>query len=147
MRDKIVHFFRSEPAAGIVLMVAAVLGMIMANSGAADVYFGVLKSYVAGLSVLHWVNDGLMALFFLYVGLEVKRELLEGELDTNAKRLLPSLAAFGGLAVPALIYLLINGFNSPTSKGWAIPAATDIAFALGVLALLAAACRCRSKFS
>ena len=136
MRDKIVHFFRSEPAAGIVLMVAAVLGMIMANSGAADVYFGVLKSYVAGLSVLHWVNDGLMALFFLYVGLEVKRELLEGELDTNAKRLLPSLAAFGGLAVPALIYLLINGFNSPTSKGWAIPAATDIAFALGVLALL-----------
>ena len=136
MRDKIVHFFRSEPAAGIVLMVAAVLGMIMANSGAADVYFGVLKSYVAGLSVLQWVNDGLMALFFLYVGLEVKRELLEGELDTNAKRLLPSLAAFGGLAVPALIYLLINGFNSPTSKGWAIPAATDIAFALGVLALL-----------
>ena len=136
MRDKIVHFFRSEPAAGIVLMVAAVLGMIMANSGAANVYFGVLKSYVAGLSVLHWVNDGLMALFFLYVGLEVKRELLEGELDTNAKRLLPSLAAFGGLAVPALIYLLINGFNSPTSKGWAIPAATDIAFALGVLALL-----------
>lgn len=136
MRDKIVHFFRSEPAAGIVLMVAAVLGMIMANSGAADVYFGVLKSYVAGLSVLHWVNDGLMALFFLYVGLEVKRELLEGELDTNAKRLLPSLAAFAGLAVPALIYLLINGFNSPTSKGWAIPAATDIAFALGVLALL-----------
>mgnify|MGYP003616281851 CR=1 FL=1 len=136
MRDKIVHFFRSEPAAGIVLMVAAVLGMIMANSGAADVYFGVLKSYVAGLSVLHWVNDGLMALFFLYVGLEVKRELLEGELDTNAKRLLPSLAAFGGLAVPALIYLLINGFNSPTSKGWAIPAATDIAFALGVLGLL-----------
>ena len=73
MRDKIVHFFRSEPAAGIVLMVAAVLGMIMANSGAADVYFGVLKSYVAGLSVLHWVNDGLMALFFLYVGLEVTR--------------------------------------------------------------------------
>lgn len=136
MQSKIIHFFRSEPAAGIVLMVAAVLGMIAANSGLASSYFGVLNQYILGLSVLHWVNDGLMALFFLYVGLEVKRELLQGELDTNAKRLLPSLAAFAGLLVPALIYLLINGFNSPTSKGWAIPAATDIAFALGVLALL-----------
>ena len=136
MKQNIVHFFRSEPAAGIVLMLAALLGIIIANSPLAGAYFGGLESYVAGLSVLHWVNDGLMALFFLFVGLEVKRELLHGELDTNAKRVLPSLAAFAGLAVPALIYLLLTGFDADMSRGWAIPAATDIAFALGVLALL-----------
>ena len=136
MKQNIVHFFRSEPAAGIVLMLAALLGIIIANSPLAGAYFGGLESYVAGLSVLHWVNDGLMALFFLFVGLEVKRELLQGELDTNAKRVLPSLAAFAGLAVPALIYLLLTGFDADMSRGWAIPAATDIAFALGVLALL-----------
>ncbi|HFC8517764.1 Na+/H+ antiporter NhaA [Neisseria weaveri] len=136
MKDKLIYFFRAEPAAGIVLMLAAVMGVIAANSTFAPAYFGVLGSYVAGLSVLHWVNDGLMAVFFLYVGLEVKRELLQGELDNNSKRFLPAVAALAGLAVPALVYLVFNGWNTPTTNGWAIPAATDIAFALGVLALL-----------
>lgn len=135
MKDKLIYFFRAEPAAGIVLMLAAVMGVIAANSTFAPAYFGVLGSYVAGLSVLHWVNDGLMAVFFLYVGLEVKRELLQGELDNNSKRFLPAVAALAGLAVPALVYLVFNGWNTPTTNGWAIPAATDIAFALGVLAL------------
>ncbi|UOO81267.1 Na+/H+ antiporter NhaA [Uruburuella testudinis] len=129
-------FFRAEPAAGIVLMIAALLGIIVANSPLSGKYFDILGSYVAGMSISHWVNDGLMAVFFLFVGLEVKRELLQGELDTNAKRLLPGLAAFAGLVVPALIYLLFNSGDAEASKGWAIPAATDIAFALGVLALL-----------
>lgn len=136
MKRKLISFFQSEPAAGIILMLAAVLGLIAANSSASEHYFGILGSYVAGLSVLHWVNDGLMAVFFLYVGLEVKRELLRGELDTNGKRFLPAIAAFAGLAAPAGIYLLFNGSDAAAAHGWAIPAATDIAFALGVLALL-----------
>lgn len=136
MKRKLISFFQSEPAAGIILMLAAVLGLIAANSSASEHYFGTLGSYVAGLSVLHWVNDGLMAVFFLYVGLEVKRELLRGELDTNGKRFLPAIAAFAGLAAPAGIYLLFNGSDAAAAHGWAIPAATDIAFALGVLALL-----------
>lgn len=136
MKDKLTHFFSSEPAAGIVLMIAAVLGIIVANSPASEHYFSMLGGYVAGLSISHWINDGLMAVFFLFVGLEVKRELLQGELNTNAKRILPGLAALGGLMMPALFYVLFNSGNPETLKGWAVPAATDIAFALGVLALL-----------
>ncbi|WP_107878797.1 Na+/H+ antiporter NhaA [Neisseria animaloris] len=136
MRDKLAHFFSSEPAAGIVLMIAAMLGIVAANSPVSEHYFSMLGSHVAGLSVSHWINDGLMAVFFLFVGLEVKRELLQGELDTNAKRILPGLAALGGLMMPALFYVLFNSGNPETLKGWAVPAATDIAFALGVLALL-----------
>nr|WP_269471223.1 Na+/H+ antiporter NhaA [Neisseria animaloris] len=117
-------------------MIAAMLGIVAANSPVSEHYFSMLGSYVAGLSVSHWINDGLMAVFFLFVGLEVKRELLQGELDTNAKRILPGLAALGGLMMPALFYVLFNSGNPETLKGWAVPAATDIAFALGVLALL-----------
>lgn len=134
--QSIKHFFQSEQASGIILMLAALLGLMVANSTASGAYFGLLEAKIGSMSVLHWVNDGLMAVFFLFVGLEVKRELLQGELSDNQKRFLPAIAAMGGLALPALIYLLFAGREAPLAQGWAIPAATDIAFALGVLALL-----------
>jgi NhaA family Na+:H+ antiporter len=130
------EFLKSEAAGGVILMIAAALAMIVANSALASVYFSTLQTKLAGLSVLHWINDALMAIFFLLVGLEIKREFMGGELATWPKRALPGIAAAGGMVVPALIYVAVN-FNTPaTLRGWAIPAATDIAFALGVLALL-----------
>jgi NhaA family Na+:H+ antiporter len=132
----ILAFLHSEAAGGIVLMGAAALALLIANSPLAPAYFGILKTYVGGLSLLHWINDALMAVFFLLVGLEIKREMLEGELSTWGKRALPGLAALGGIVVPALFYLAFNPPSSATLRGWAIPTATDIAFALGVLALL-----------
>ena len=132
MRD----FLRGEAGAGIVLMVVAGLAVVIANSPAAPLYFGALKSYVLGLSVLHWINDALMALFFLLVGLEIKREMLDGQLSSWSRRVLPGFAALGGMIAPALIYAAFNLGRPESLRGWAIPTATDIAFALGALSLL-----------
>ena len=129
------RFAESEASGGLVLMASAALGMVVANSALAGPYTELLHSKVAGLSVLHWINDGLMALFFLLVGLEIKREILAGELDSWARRALPCIAALGGMLVPALIFFAINWQSPETWRGWAIPTATDIAFALGVLSL------------
>ncbi|MCV4291362.1 Na+/H+ antiporter NhaA [Pseudomonas capsici] len=130
------RFLASESAGGIVLMGAALAALIVANSPLAPGYFAILHSVWLGLSVELWINDGLMAIFFLMVGLEIKREVLAGGLATWEQRALPGFAAAGGMLVPALIYLAINWGNAQTIGGWAIPAATDIAFALGVLSLL-----------
>jgi NhaA family Na+:H+ antiporter len=117
-------------------MGAAAVALFIANSPLAGPYFSLLHAPLGGLDVLHWVNDGLMALFFLYVGLEIKREFLDGQLSTWANRALPCIAAAGGVVVPALIYAAANAASPATMRGWAIPTATDIAFALGVLSLL-----------
>lgn len=128
-------FLDSETAGGNILMAVAVLALIVANSAAGPAYFSLLKQYVFGLSVLHWINDALMAVFFLLVGLEIKREFISGELSSWDRRALPAIAAVGGMVVPALVYVAINASTPETLSGWAIPAATDIAFALGILAL------------
>lgn len=130
------NFLRSEASGGILLMLAAAFAMLVANSPLAESYFHGLHVYLGPLSLLHWINDGLMALFFLLVGLEIKREFVGGQLSSWSDRALPMIAAAGGMAVPALIYLAIAGSTPGLSRGWAIPAATDIAFAIGVMALL-----------
>ncbi|WP_181832698.1 Na+/H+ antiporter NhaA [Bosea caraganae] len=135
-RSPLHAFFESGAAAGVLLVLAALNAMIIANSPLSVVYFKVLELKIAGLSLLHWINDGLMAIFFLLVGLEIKREFIEGQLATWSRRALPAFAALGGMIAPALIYLLIARGDPAAIRGWAIPAATDIAFALGVLALL-----------
>ncbi len=129
-------FVNNEAAGGYVLMAAAALALVVANSPLAPAYFVALHAGVAGISVQHAINDGLMALFFLLVGLEIKREVLGGQLSRPADVLLPGAAALGGVALPALIYLAFNARHPESVAGWAIPSATDIAFALGVLALL-----------
>lgn len=135
---------RLEASGGIVLMLAAATALILANSPLSDFYFWFQEIpgsvQVGPLTIakplLLWVNDLWMAVFFFLVGLEIKREFLEGQLSTRAELMLPTVAAIGGMAVPALIYVLLNWGNPATMSGWAIPAATDIAFALGILALL-----------
>lgn len=130
------NFFSSPVAGGIVLIIVSAAAIIVANSPLREGYETLLKYKTAGLSVEHWINDALMAVFFMMVGLEIKRELVTGQLATWSQRALPGFAALGGLAVPALIYVGFNAGHDETLSGWAIPAATDIAFALGVLALL-----------
>ena len=130
------RFLAAESAGGLILMAAALIALLVANSPLADIYFSSLHVKVVGLSIEHWINDGLMAVFFMLVGLEIKREMLVGQLSSWGQRALPGFAALGGMLVPALIYIAVNWGNAETLGGWAIPAATDIAFALGVLSLL-----------
>ena len=127
-------FFSSAMAGGTCLFLAAIIGVIIANTGLAGDYFAFLQFPLGPLHVDEWVNDVLMAVFFLLVGLEIKREMLVGELNTNAKRLMPTIGACCGVMGPAIIYYLIAGSVEP--RGWAIPTATDIAFAIGVISLL-----------
>ncbi len=129
------EFLRSEASGGLLLVGAAVLALVVANSPLAHDYEALLAAKLGPLSLHHWINDGLMALFFLLVGLEIKREFVDGHLSSWGDRTLPVLAAAAGMAVPALIYLAITG-PGYAARGWAIPAATDIAFAMAVLALL-----------
>jgi len=129
------HFVESEKSGGIVLILCTVVSLWLANSSMGEGYLAFWHMYVAGLSVEHWVNDGLMAVFFLFVGLELERELYNGELSDIRNALLPICAAIGGILIPALIHFGLNA-GSPAQGGAGIPMATDIAFALGVLSLL-----------
>jgi NhaA family Na+:H+ antiporter len=130
------RFIDSEAAGGLVLMASAALAIVVANSPLADGYFALLHASAFGLDSLHWINDALMVFFFLLVGLEIKRELVAGQLASWPARALPGLAALFGMIVPALIFAACNWASPETLRGWAIPSATDIAFSLGVLALL-----------
>jgi len=128
------RFLDGQSSAGLFLMVMAALALVLANSPLASGYEAILHAYLGPLSVAHWINDALMAVFFLLVGLEIKREMLDGQLSSWSRRILPGIAAFGGMAMPALLFFAFN--TGETARGWAIPAATDIAFALGVISLL-----------
>ena len=144
MRSLFTRFFQLEAASGLLLIAAAILALIINNSPLSYLYSGLLDVPVAvQVGALHiakplllWINDGLMALFFLLIGLEVKREVVDGHLSKPSQEILPATAAVGGMVIPALIYWFINRDNPAAIAGWAIPTATDIAFALGVLALL-----------
>ena len=137
-------FFKLEAASGLVLLFSAIISLVISNSDLAELYFSTLNKYLfiginnfgLKLSVLHWINDALMAIFFFFVTLEIKREFLQGELSNIKQALLPIIAAVGGMLVPALFYVFVNLGDSETLNGWAIPSATDIAFSLGVLSLL-----------
>ena len=139
-----IWFFKLEAASGLILLISAILALIISNSSLSNLYFESLEKYIfiglnnygLKLSVLHWINDVLMAIFFFFVTLEIKREFIQGELSNIKQAILPIVAAVGGMLVPALIYVYINWGNSLTINGWAIPSATDIAFSLGVLSLL-----------
>ena len=137
-------FFKLEAASGLVLLFSAIIALLISNSELSNLYFNTLEKYLflginnfgIKLSVLHWINDALMAIFFFFVTLEIKREFLQGELSNIKQAMLPIIGAVGGMLVPALFYIFINYGNSETIVGWAIPSATDIAFSLGVLSLL-----------
>jgi NhaA family Na+:H+ antiporter len=140
----ITRFLQLQSAGGILLVFAAIIAMVLANSGGGPTYKAFLSIPIGirfdaleiAKPLLLWINDGLMAVFFLLVALEIKREMLEGELNSLAKALLPGIAAIGGMVVPAAVYIALNADAPQTLIGWAIPSATDIAFALGVLALV-----------
>lgn len=137
------QFFKNESSSGLVLLFCAITAIIIANSNFSSMYNNIIHTYIAigykdfslSMSILHWINDGLMAIFFLVVGMEIKREIVFGELKSFKKTILPVSAAIGGMIVPAIIYVLFN-YNQPTIIGWGIPMATDIAFALGILSLV-----------
>ena len=137
-------FFKLEAASGLLLLIAAVIALILSNTNLSDYYFNVLNTHILigtqnfglDLSILHWINDVLMAVFFFIVTLEIKREFIHGELSRPKQALLPIIGAVGGMAVPAIIYIIINFETGYTLRGWAIPSATDIAFSIGVLSLL-----------
>ncbi|HRE40153.1 MAG TPA: Na+/H+ antiporter NhaA [Ignavibacteria bacterium] len=140
MRDYFKEFIKSEQSSGIILIFCTVISLIIANSALSDSYLGFYKSYIGPesiglkLTVVYWINDLLMAVFFLLVGLEIKREFVNGELSSFKRAILPIFVAIGGMLFPALIYAMKN-VGTPTASGWGIPMATDIAFALGILAL------------
>tara|TARA_Y100000591_G_scaffold316290_1_gene324757 strand:- start:333 stop:1463 length:1131 start_codon:yes stop_codon:yes gene_type:complete len=133
-----------EAASGLFLLFAAIVALIISNSTYANLYFSTLNKYLfigvnefgLKLSVIHWINDALMAIFFFFVTLEIKREFIQGELSNFKQAMLPILAAVGGMLVPALFYIYVNFGDAETLNGWAIPSATDIAFSLGILSLL-----------
>lgn len=129
------NFFNSEKSSGIILIICTIISLFIANSILGESYLNFWHTYLGGLSIEHWINDGLMAIFFLLIGLELERELYNGELSNFKNALLPIVAALGGICVPALIHFSLNN-GTPTQAGIGIPMATDIAFALGVLALL-----------
>ncbi len=137
-------FFNLEAASGLILLVSAIFALIISNSSISSLYFETLDKYIfiglnnfgLKLSILHWINDVLMAIFFFFVTLEIKREFIQGELSSIKQAILPIIAAVGGMLFPALIYVYVNFGNVETLNGWAIPSATDIAFSLGVLSLL-----------
>ena len=137
-------FFKLEAASGILLLISAIIALIVSNSFYSEIYFSTLDKYLfiginkfgLKLSILHWINDALMAVFFFFVTLEIKREFLQGELSSLKQAMLPIVGAIGGMLVPALIYVIINIETSITLQGWAIPSATDIAFSIGILSLL-----------
>ena len=137
-------FFQLEAASGLILLIAAIIALIISNSNFNELYFNTLEQYLfigindfgLKLSVHHWINDLLMAVFFFFVTLEIKREFIQGELSNIKKALLPIIGAIGGMLIPALVYVVINFGNNETINGWAIPSATDIAFSLGILSLL-----------
>ena len=137
-------FFKLEAASGILLLISAVIALYVSNSDFSNLYFDTLDKYIfiginefgLKLSVLHWINDALMAIFFFFVTLEIKREFLQGELSSLKQAMLPIIGAVGGMLIPALIYIIINIDTPTTLNGWAIPSATDIAFSIGILSLL-----------
>ena len=137
-------FFKLEASSGLVLLIAAIIALLISNSYLSELYFNTLEKYLfigvneygLKLSIHHWINDALMAIFFFFVTLEIKREFIQGELSNFKQALLPIIGAIGGMLIPALFYVWINWGNSETINGWAIPSATDIAFSLGILSLL-----------